>query len=88
MVFQDPAGSFDPRRTLGAGIMEGPRNCGVDASEARRRALDLLARCGLPKDMMDRYPPGLFKNNAKIGVFEYGIRNFEHGIPEKIQKIA
>lgn len=56
MVFQDPAGSFDPRRTLGAGIMEGPRNCGVDASEARRRALNLLARCGLPKDMMDRYP--------------------------------
>lgn len=30
---------------------------------------------------------GLLKNNAKIGVFEYGIRNFEHGIPEKIQKL-
>lgn len=31
---------------------------------------------------------GLLKGNAKLGVFEYGIRDFEHGIPDKIQKLV
>lgn len=56
MVFQDPRGSFDPRCTLGESIVEGPLNRGIDATEAQRRALDLLARCGLSEDMMGRYP--------------------------------
>ena len=35
MVFQNPASSFDPRRTLGEGIAEGLRNSGMGKGEAR-----------------------------------------------------
>ena len=48
MVFQDPAGSFDPRRTLGDGIGESLRNAGVSGVERMRRVSRLLEQCGLP----------------------------------------
>src|SRR5699024_12180597 len=38
MVFQSPAASFDPRRTLGDGIGESLRNCGM--GKARRDEAD------------------------------------------------
>ena len=38
MVFQSPAGSFDPRRTLGHGICESLRNCGIALQEAQAQA--------------------------------------------------
>ena len=48
-VFQDPMGSFDPRRTLGYSVCEGMRNVGESREEARRRALSssraIRARC-------------------------------------------
>ena len=56
MVFQNPTSSFDPRRTLGDGITECLRNFGMDKEEARNRAVELLVRCGLPIDFVDRYP--------------------------------
>ena len=56
MVFQSPASSFDPRRTLGFGIAEGLCNSGMSKARARARALDLLCRCGLPAEFADRYP--------------------------------
>lgn len=56
MVFQDPAGSFDPRRTLGEGIGESLRNAGCSRSETERRAMDLLQQCGLPLEFAKRYP--------------------------------
>ena len=45
MVFQSPADSFDPRRTLGDGICESLRNKGVPKAEreAKARALALAA---------------------------------------------
>lgn len=55
-VFQDPAGSFDPRRTLGASIAEGMRNVGVSRQRADARVKELLALCGLPEEMAARYP--------------------------------
>lgn len=30
---------------------------------------------------------GLIKNHSKLGVFEYGIRDIEHGTPEQVQKL-
>ena len=56
MVFQDPAGSFDPRRTLGDGIGESLRNAGVSGAERMRRVSRLLEQCGLPGEFAGRYP--------------------------------
>lgn len=56
MVFQNPAGSFDPRRTLGDGISESLKNHGVSKEERRKRVVGLLERCGLSKEFADRYP--------------------------------
>ena len=56
MVFQTPAGSFDPRRTLGDGICESLRNQGVSKAERLKKARALLEQCGLPGDFTDRYP--------------------------------
>ncbi|HIX30769.1 MAG TPA: dipeptide/oligopeptide/nickel ABC transporter ATP-binding protein [Firmicutes bacterium] len=56
MVFQSPAGSFDPRRTLGHGIAESLENRGLSRGERQARTAQLLERCGLPADFAGRYP--------------------------------
>ena len=56
VVFQTPTESFDPRRTLGDGIMESLRNNGVSKADALKRAEELLELCGLPKEFVKRYP--------------------------------
>lgn len=56
MVFQDPMGSFDPRRTLGDGIGESLRNAGVSKAETAKRVRLLLDQCGLPGEFSNRYP--------------------------------
>ena len=56
MVFQTPAESFDPRRTLGDGIGEILRNAGVSKGETRKKVETLLEQCGLEAEFADRYP--------------------------------
>lgn len=56
MVFQMPVESFDPRRALGDGIMESLRNMGMSVREAKKRAGELLIRCGLTPEFAARYP--------------------------------
>ena len=56
MVFQTPTDSFDPRRTLGDGIGESLRNCGMSRYDADAQAARLLERCGLPASFAGRYP--------------------------------
>ena len=56
MVFQNPAGSFDPRRTLGEGISEGLRNAGMGKADAQARAAEVLVECGLSASFANRYP--------------------------------
>lgn len=56
MVFQSPAGSFDPRKTIGYGISESMRNNGVPKAERTRRTEELLEQCGLPSEYAGRYP--------------------------------
>ena len=56
MVFQTPTDSFDPRRTLGDGIGESLRNCGMSRHDADAQAAWLLERCGLPAAFARRYP--------------------------------
>ena len=56
MVFQNPVGSFDPRKTLGYGIGESLKNRGVPKEEIRKKTANLLEQCGLEASYMDRYP--------------------------------
>lgn len=56
MVFQFPAESFDPRRTLGDGIEEGLRNHGMTRKEAREESARLLEECGLSGAFAGKYP--------------------------------
>lgn len=56
MIFQTPAGSFDPRCTLGDGIGESLRNMGISKKETRNRVEKLLLTCGLTPEYADRYP--------------------------------
>ena len=56
MVFQSPADSFDPRRTLGDGICESLRNKGVPKAGREAKARALLESCGLPATFLARYP--------------------------------
>ena len=56
IVFQDPYRSLNPRRSVGASIIEGPCNFGMAESEATTRARDLMKLVGLSPDALDRYP--------------------------------
>ena len=56
MVFQNPVGSFDPRKTLGYGIGESLKNRGIPKAEIRKKTANLLEQCGLEASYMDRYP--------------------------------
>jgi peptide/nickel transport system ATP-binding protein len=56
IVFQDPYRSLNPRRTVGASIIEGPMNFGVSEEEALGRAKDLMELVDLDPGSLDRYP--------------------------------
>jgi peptide/nickel transport system ATP-binding protein len=56
IVFQDPYRSLNPRRTVGASIVEGPMNYGLSRAEAYRRARSLMALVNLDPDALGRYP--------------------------------
>jgi peptide/nickel transport system ATP-binding protein len=56
IVFQDPYRSLNPRRTVGAAIVEGPINYGLARDEAYRRARSLMALVSLDPDALGRYP--------------------------------
>ena len=56
MVFQDPFGSLNPRRTVGQLISEGPIVHGVSAASAHSRTLELLELVGLERRAAERFP--------------------------------
>jgi peptide/nickel transport system ATP-binding protein len=56
IVFQDPYRSLNPRRTVGAAIIEGPMNYGATRSEATGRARELMSLVRLDPDALGRYP--------------------------------
>lgn len=56
MVFQNPASSFDPRRTLGDGIGESLRNRGEKKEKVIHEVKVLLKQCGLSEEFAERYP--------------------------------
>mgnify|MGYP003551759164 CR=1 FL=1 len=58
LVFQDPYASLNPRMTILELVAEPLVVHGLvrRADDARPEVLDLLTRCGLPPDAIDRYP--------------------------------
>jgi peptide/nickel transport system ATP-binding protein len=56
IVFQDPYRSLNPRRSVGASIVEGPMNYGVPRQVALERARDLMRTVKLDPAALDRYP--------------------------------
>jgi oligopeptide transport system ATP-binding protein len=57
IIFQDPAGSLNPRMRVGAIVGEPLEVHGLARGEALRgRVEELLVRCGLWKQAADRYP--------------------------------
>jgi dipeptide transport system ATP-binding protein len=57
IVFQDPYGSLNPRKKVGAIVAEPLKvNTAMSAAERRRAVRDMLARVGLRSEHYDRYP--------------------------------
>ena len=56
MVYQDAAGSLNPKKRIGWSIAEPLRNDGMRKAEMRERVLELLGQVGLPDSLIDQYP--------------------------------
>lgn len=58
MVFQDPFASLNPRMRIAETVGEGLRvhQSELTAKQRRSRVAEMLFRCGLNEDILDRYP--------------------------------
>ena len=57
VVFQDPFGSLNPARTIGATLAEPLlNNASLTRANRSKRVADALAQVGLPADVAERYP--------------------------------
>jgi peptide/nickel transport system ATP-binding protein len=58
IIFQDPYASLNPRMSVGAAIMEPMVIHGIGSSKDDRLKLagDLIEKCGLPREVLNRYP--------------------------------
>jgi peptide/nickel transport system ATP-binding protein len=56
VVFQDPYRSLNPRRSVGAAIIEGPMNFGTPREAAIERARGLMKLVELDPDSLSRFP--------------------------------
>jgi peptide/nickel transport system ATP-binding protein len=56
IVFQDPYRSLNPRRSVGASVIEGPMNYGVPRAEAMARAKKLMELVRMDPISLERYP--------------------------------
>ncbi len=67
MVFQEPMTSLSPVHTIGSQIIEAiTLHQDVTPAEARRQAIDMLAKVGMPQPerTIDRYPYQLSRRYA------------------------
>jgi len=56
IIFQDPFGSLNPRKTVGAIVGEPLRLSGMSAGKVKVHVEEMLATVGLPVDSYSRYP--------------------------------
>ncbi|MBJ7251891.1 MAG: ABC transporter ATP-binding protein [Acetobacteraceae bacterium] len=71
LVFQDAGESLNPRFSAFDSIADPLRNLlGItDSQELRRRARDIAERCGLPPELLDRFPHQLSGGQrARVGI--------------------
>ncbi len=71
VVFQDPLASLDPRMTVGESIGEPLRvfRTDLDASGREARTVDMMARAGLDRALLNRYPHELSGGqNQRAGI--------------------
>lgn len=69
MMFQDPAGSLSPRKTVGSSILEPFDIHGVPLEDRESKARELLKMTGLQDMFLDRYPHQLSGGQARrVGV--------------------
>ncbi|PID63687.1 MAG: ABC transporter ATP-binding protein [Gammaproteobacteria bacterium] len=71
IVFQDPLASLDPSMTIGKSVEETLRHTHplLKKAERRQRVLDTLARVGLDKAFLNRYPHELSGGqNQRVGI--------------------
>ena len=71
LVFQDAGESLNPRFSAFDSIADPLRNLlGIkDSKELRRRARDIAERCGLPPELLDRFPHQLSGGQrARVGI--------------------
>lgn len=61
MIFQNPIGSFNPRKKMRSSILENMKNLcpSLSFSERNRRIDTLLEKVGINPDLADRYPHNL-----------------------------
>lgn len=56
IVFQDPYGSLNPRRTIGSQLIQGAINFGIPRKEAWERVYELLDIVRMPRHSVNQYP--------------------------------
>lgn len=56
IVFQDPYGSLNPRRTIGSQLIQGAVNFGIPRKEAWNRVYKLLEIVRMPRESVNRFP--------------------------------
>ncbi len=56
IIFQDPFGSLNPRKTIGAIVGEPLRISGENSGKVREKVAQMLQIVGLPPDSIGRYP--------------------------------
>jgi len=65
MIFQDPAGSFNPVRTIGQSISAVLRLAGVPEAEHRAVLVEALQKAGLQDEILSRYPDQISGGQAQ-----------------------
>ena len=56
IVFQDPYGSLNPRRTIGSQLIQGAINFGIPRKQAQDRVNELLDIVRMPRQCVNRFP--------------------------------
>jgi peptide/nickel transport system ATP-binding protein len=76
MIFQEPMNSFSPLHTIGSQIIEALRlHSDVSKNEARNRAVEMLARVGIPRPehRIDAYPHQLSGGMRQRGMIAMAL---------------